>query len=370
MLLPIILGLCGKQKMSKSLNNYIAIKDEPFQKFGKVMSIPDSLMVDYYRYILFASEEECVQLQKGLENGQLHPNVVKKQLAYRVVAFFHGEESAADMQSQFERVFAQKQIPDHVESLFFHRPIALIQLLDEAGKLESKSEFRRLVQQKAVSFVEGEKILSESMMIDEHHHGRVLKIGKRVFYRFHYQDAGEKKNESSEQGGLGHSSVSTDANSVQKCLHLFSDGACRGNPGPGAWASLVMSDKGDTLMELSGVETQTTNNRMELMGAIQGFKAIYDWLEGQVLSSYKIHLFSDSVYVIEGCKQWLPQWKKRGWKKADGKSPENMDLWQQIDHWLHVFSHLQLSWVKGHGGHPQNEYCDRMANEALDQAGF
>lgn len=144
----------------------------------------------------------------------------------------------------------------------------------------------------------------------------------------------------------------------------FSDGACRGNPGPGAWGALVLSQKNEVLFEGSGVEVSTTNNRMELSGAIECLKFLTDE------SDKKISLVSDSKYVVDGITSWVAGWKRRGWKKADNKAPENLDLWQELDELVSDFSQLKFQWVKGHSGYPQNEYVDELANKALDEAGF
>jgi ribonuclease HI len=147
----------------------------------------------------------------------------------------------------------------------------------------------------------------------------------------------------------------------EDAVALFADGACRGNPGPGAWAYVIQDKKGQVLGEQKGFESQTTNNRMELIGAIRGLSAALTYQKHS-----KVMFLSDSKYVIEGLRQWLPAWKERGWKKADGKAPENVDLWQEIDQLKISFPHLDLKWVKGHAGHPQNEYCDWLCNQALD----
>jgi ribonuclease HI len=164
---------------------------------------------------------------------------------------------------------------------------------------------------------------------------------------------------------------------VEKGEHafaLFSDGACRGNPGPGAWAALGQNTQGEVLFELSGVEISTTNNKMELEGAIACLKSLQNYLSDNLglRNARDIHVFlySDSRYVLNGMDQWMVNWKKNGWKKSDGKTPENLNYWQELDLLMHFFPHLHFVWVKGHSGHPQNEQCDRLANEALDGAGF
>ncbi|MCK6596500.1 MAG: ribonuclease HI [Bacteriovoracaceae bacterium] len=149
---------------------------------------------------------------------------------------------------------------------------------------------------------------------------------------------------------------------------LFSDGACRGNPGPGAWGILVQNARGDIVLKSSGVELKTTNNRMELSGVLQGLNEILS-LEG-IDRHRPVFVYSDSKYVVDGMKSWVKNWKERGWKKADNKEPENVDLWKGLDEVAQKFSSLYFIWVKGHAGHPQNEYCDKMCNQALDESGI
>lgn len=148
----------------------------------------------------------------------------------------------------------------------------------------------------------------------------------------------------------------------------FSDGACRGNPGPGAWGALVQAPDENILYEGSGVEVTTTNNKMELQGAIEALKFIknYDTYK----TSQNCVLVSDSKYVVDGMNQWVSGWKKRGWKKADKKVPENVEQWQELDALREAMGTVAFQWVKGHAGHPQNEFCDQLANNALDDAGF
>ena len=149
-------------------------------------------------------------------------------------------------------------------------------------------------------------------------------------------------------------------------LVFFSDGACRGNPGPGAWGVLGQNHRGAILFEKGGVEFNTTNNRMELLGAIEGLKMIMGHKQNK---DQWVWFYSDSRYVVDGLNRWLSSWKKRGWKKADKKDPENIDLWQQLDSLRTVCPNLKCFWVKAHAGHPQNEYCDQIANRALDDIG-
>jgi ribonuclease HI len=153
---------------------------------------------------------------------------------------------------------------------------------------------------------------------------------------------------------------------------IFSDGACRGNPGPGSWAVIIQNHKGEFVLKSSGVDIPTTNNKMELEGVIRGLRGLMDKFveEGFSQSSEPVFVYSDSKYVIEGIEKWVPGWKNRGWKKADNKTPENLEQWKELDALKHNFENLNFHWVKGHAGHPQNELCDQMCNTALDEAGF
>ena len=158
----------------------------------------------------------------------------------------------------------------------------------------------------------------------------------------------------------------------EQSFALFSDGACRGNPGPGAWGSLGQDPSGLVLFEASGVDLQTTNNRMELEGAIQGLVALkkYCFESSLDLKVTSIYLYSDSKYVVDGMTRWVYSWKGRGWKKADKKEPENLEQWKTLDELVQEFYKVHFRWVKGHAGHPQNEKCDELANQALDESGF
>lgn len=149
---------------------------------------------------------------------------------------------------------------------------------------------------------------------------------------------------------------------------LFCDGACRGNPGPGAWASLAQKSEHEILFEISGTQAHTTNNQMELDAAIYGLVEYELYFKSRQLPLGDITLlvFCDSKYVIEGISKWVLGWKKRGWRKADNKTPENLERWQRLDELNEMPWKLKFIWVKGHAGHPQNEFCDQLANQALD----
>ena len=135
---------------------------------------------------------------------------------------------------------------------------------------------------------------------------------------------------------------------------MFTDGACKGNPGPGGWGALLRY--GEVEKPLCGGEKNTTNNRMELMAAIEGLKALKQPCE--------VHLTTDSQYVRQGITQWMHGWKKNGWKTAAKKPVKNEDLWRLLDE--QVSRHkVEWSWVKGHSGHRENEIADQLANKGI-----
>lgn len=151
-------------------------------------------------------------------------------------------------------------------------------------------------------------------------------------------------------------------------IALFSDGACRGNPGVGAWGMLGQNGQGDIIFEDSGFESDTTNNKMELLAAINALEFAKEWLQNERSGKKtSVYLFSDSKYVVDGIEKWIFGWKRRGWKKADGKIPENLEFWQRLDQIRAKFERITFLWVKGHAGHPQNERCDQLANIAIDE---
>ena len=135
---------------------------------------------------------------------------------------------------------------------------------------------------------------------------------------------------------------------------IFSDGACSGNPGPGGWGAVLMYGK--HRKELCGGEALTTNNRMELLGAISALEA----LKGK----RHVELYTDSAYVKNGITGWIHGWKRNGWKTADKKPVKNVELWQRLDA-LAAEHHVDWHWVKGHAGHPENERADELAREGM-----
>jgi len=139
-------------------------------------------------------------------------------------------------------------------------------------------------------------------------------------------------------------------------VEMFTDGACRGNPGPGGWGVVLRYGRHEK--ELYGGEPDTTNNRMELMAAIKGLESL--------TRDCKVRVTTDSVYVRSGITEWLPNWKKRGWKTAAGKPVKNLDLWQRLDQAAQAHD-VSWHWVKGHSGHPENERADALANCGIDE---
>jgi len=139
-------------------------------------------------------------------------------------------------------------------------------------------------------------------------------------------------------------------------ITIYTDGACRGNPGVGGWGALLSS--GEHRKEIRGADTDTTNNRMELTAAIRALEALK--------RHSKVNLYTDSTYVKNGITDWLPQWKRRSWKTASRKPVKNVDLWQRLDEVVENHE-VKWHWVKGHAGHPGNERADELANMAIDE---
>ena len=137
---------------------------------------------------------------------------------------------------------------------------------------------------------------------------------------------------------------------------IWTDGACRRNPGPGGWAAILIKDHHER--ELAGAESDTTNNRMELTAAIRGLEALK--------RPCRLRLYTDSEYLKRGITEWLDDWKRRGWKTASKKPVKNLDLWQQIEA-LAVKHDIEWHWVRAHSGIPENERVDQLANRAIDE---
>jgi len=139
-------------------------------------------------------------------------------------------------------------------------------------------------------------------------------------------------------------------------VEIYTDGACRGNPGPGGWAALLISGK--VRKEVSGAEADTTNNRMELMAVIGAL--------GALKRRCAVRLYTDSKYVLQGITEWLPNWKARGWRTAARTPVKNQDLWEMLDAAVSA-QDIKWHWVKGHSGEAGNEHVDQLANLAIDR---
>lgn len=139
-------------------------------------------------------------------------------------------------------------------------------------------------------------------------------------------------------------------------VEIYTDGACRGNPGPGGWGVLLRY--GDTEKQLWGGEKDTTNNRMELTAAIKGLESLSRPCD--------VMLMTDSTYVKQGITEWIKGWKVKGWKNSNRKPVKNVDLWKQLDR-LAAKHAIHWKWVKGHSGHHENELADRLANRGIDE---
>ena len=140
-----------------------------------------------------------------------------------------------------------------------------------------------------------------------------------------------------------------------KHIKIYTDGACRGNPGPGGWGAILRYDQHEKI--LSGAETLTTNNRMELLAAIEALAALRE--------TCTVEIYTDSQYVQKGITEWLPGWKKRHWKKADNHPVKNADLWQILLAESEKQT-IEWAWVKGHSGHAENERVDELANRGVE----
>ncbi|MGD2081899.1 MAG: ribonuclease HI [Chromatiales bacterium] len=143
---------------------------------------------------------------------------------------------------------------------------------------------------------------------------------------------------------------------MAETVEIFTDGACRGNPGPGGWGAVLRY--AGTERRLHGGEAHTTNNRMELMAVIRALEALK--------RRCRVRVTTDSQYVQKGITQWIRAWKRRGWRTADKRPVKNEDLWRELDA-LCAKHDVSWAWVRGHSGHPENELADRLANRGIDE---
>jgi len=180
LMMPILEGLDGVQKMSKSLNNYIAVADEPNEMFGKVLSISDTLMWRYYELLSTLSLDEIESLKVGVENGSLHPKKVKESLALEITARFHSEEAALAAQAEFERVHAQSEIPSEMDEFSLEGPIWVAKALVDCSLSPSTSQARREIKQGSVK-IDQNKLSDEQYQLEAGEY--ILQVGKRKFAR-------------------------------------------------------------------------------------------------------------------------------------------------------------------------------------------
>ncbi|MFN4196989.1 MAG: tyrosine--tRNA ligase [Caldimicrobium sp.] len=180
--LPLLEGLDGQQKMSKSLGNYVGIMEEPFEMFGKLMSIPDHLMWKYFELLTNVSFEEIIDMKEGVKKGTLHPKEIKKKLARIIVSQYHSEKAALEAEAKFEKIFSKRELPEDVETYeIYAGKIYLPKLLKELGLTKSTSEAKRLIAQRAID-INKETITSEELELLSGEY--IIKIGKKRFVKF------------------------------------------------------------------------------------------------------------------------------------------------------------------------------------------
>lgn len=151
---------------------------------------------------------------------------------------------------------------------------------------------------------------------------------------------------------------SSNSNSSSKQVYLYSDGACKGNPGPGGWGTILVY--GENEKELSGGDSYTTNNKMEITGIIEGLKALKEPCD--------VIVTTDSQYVVNTFnRHWIDNWQRHNWKKSDGSDVANVDLWKILLDLIDKNISVKFEWIKGHNGHPYNERCDRLAVAQRDK---
>ncbi|HHE37920.1 MAG TPA: tyrosine--tRNA ligase [Candidatus Cloacimonetes bacterium] len=180
LLSPILLGIDGKEKMSKSLNNYIAVFDSPKDKYGKVMSIPDESIINYFNYATKIAPEEIEEIEKQLKNSEINPKFIKQRLAREVVSLYHGEKAAKEAEKEFNQIFAKKEIPDEMPGYELqNEKEKIIDILVKTKTCASGSEARRMIKQNAVS-IDGKKVTDIFYEISD---DCIIKVGKRRFLK-------------------------------------------------------------------------------------------------------------------------------------------------------------------------------------------
>ena len=176
---PILMGTDGKEKMSKSLNNYIAVFDTPKEKYGKTMSIPDELIINYFNYATKVSPDEIEKIEKQLKNDEINPKIIKQRLAREIVSLYHGEDVAISAEDEFNLIFKKKDIPDDIPEFNISGATKIIDILTQSKTCASGGEARRMIKQNAVS-IDGKKITDIFQEITEE---CVIKVGKRRFVK-------------------------------------------------------------------------------------------------------------------------------------------------------------------------------------------
>jgi len=182
--MPILPGTDGVEKMSKSLDNYIGISEPPQQIYGKTLSIPDTVIYDYLILTTMLPEAELAAVRQQLEKGTANPRDLKRRLARELVSLYHGPESAAAAEEEFDRIFVRKDLPDEIPEARLHTnalPVGILRLLTETGLASSNSDARRLIEQGGVS-IDGQRMSDPSALVDIGH-GVIIKVGKRKFIR-------------------------------------------------------------------------------------------------------------------------------------------------------------------------------------------
>jgi len=181
LLVPLLIGTDGTQKMSKSLGNYIGVDEPPQEMYGKVMSIPDSIMLDYFELLTDVSDEEIAEYKEKMSSGEINPMVIKKRLAFEIVSQFHGIKEAQQAEEYFTRVFQKREAPEEVVPLteLAGDNVALTVALARAGLAKSRSEARRLLEQGAIE-INGRKV-TEDLALSSIAKGSIIKVGKRRF---------------------------------------------------------------------------------------------------------------------------------------------------------------------------------------------
>jgi tyrosyl-tRNA synthetase len=198
-LVPLLIGTDGNHKMSKSLHNHIGVAEPPQEIYGKVMSIPDLLILDYFELVTDVPEKEIAEFKKQLKNHSVNPMNLKKRLAHEIVRQFHGKEAADKAEGHFVRVFQKREIPEEIHTVELHDTIAIrdkieievwrdiTSLLSDAGLVKSRSEARRLLTQGAIE-IDGEKVSTDKVILKD---GNIIKVGKRGFLKM--VDSAKKK---------------------------------------------------------------------------------------------------------------------------------------------------------------------------------